>query len=191
MRHAGLRLFAALAPLVLLLSGCTRNAIFELELELPEQPAGASLFAVVSARAGAGFDQSWDDVPSVAVALPESCVRAEELSCSDRVIDPACRAVVSVVGDGSDTDELFVRVRFCADPDCVAGESAPEHRLLIDRAFYLGRYTQVRTCIESLPESSDPLPEVIERCAVRCREGSGTHHCREDGSHFCEPERAL
>ena len=169
MRHAGLRLFAALAPLVLLLSGCTRNAIFELELELPEQPPGAPLYAVISARTDLGFDHHWDGVASVAVQLPEECMRAPQLACEDRMIDPECRAVISVVGDGEESGELLVRVRFCADPSCAASGdvSAPEHRVRVERAFYLGRYTQARSCIEKLPTTSNPAPHEIERCEVR------------------------
>lgn len=173
---------------VLALSGCTRNAILELELELPEQPAGAPLFAVVSARTDVDFDGPWDGTSSVPVALPASCTRADELACGDRTIDPACRAVVSLVGDGADTGPLYVRVRFCVDPACAADEdaSAAEHRVELERAFYVGRYTQARVCFESVPTTSNPPPELVGRCEVRCREGSGTYQCRADGSHFCE-----
>ena len=48
--------------IALLVSGCARNAIFELELSLPAQPAGAPIYAVVQARVDGGFEASWDDV---------------------------------------------------------------------------------------------------------------------------------
>ena len=177
-----------LAGSLLGLGGCTRNAILELELELPAQPGGPPLFAVVSARSDVGFDQAWGDTPVASVPLPTSCVRASELSCGDRVPDPACSAVFSLVGDGSDLGPLYVRVRFCVDPACAADEdaSATEHRVEVERAFYIGRYTQTRVCLEAIPSTSNPAPQIIERCAVRCREGSGAYQCRTDGTHFCE-----
>jgi hypothetical protein len=177
-----------LASSWLALSGCTRNAILELELELPEQPGGPPLFAVVSARSDVGFDEAWEGTPVASVPLPVSCMRASELSCGDRVPDPACAAVFSLVGDGSDLGPLHVRVRFCVDPACAAAEdaSATEHRVELERAFYIGRYTQARVCLEAVPSTSNPPPELIERCAVRCREGSGAYQCRSDDTHFCE-----
>lgn len=184
---------AAACLLVLVSSGCTRNAIFELELVLPAQPAsGPPLFAVVSARTDVGFDQNWGEEPLEGIRLPTSCPPIEELGCDDRALDPTCSAVVSVVGDGEDVGELRLRVRFCIDSTCSAPEdaNAPEHRVAVERAFYVGRYTQARVCIDDVPTTSNPPAEPIDRCEVRCRDGAAAQHCRLDGTHFCEPPEA-
>ena len=172
--------------IVLLVSGCARNAIFELELSLPAQPAGAPLYAVVQARVDGGFEASWDDI-ATSPGLP-LCPRPSEGTCEDRVLDPACASIVSIVADESELERpLYVRVRFCEDPACAASSdaSAPEHRVEVERAFYRGRYTQARVCLDEVPP--EPALDLIERCDVRCREGSATSHCRLDGTHFCEP----
>lgn len=184
-----------LAALALVLAGgCTRNAIFELELALPPTPAGEQRYAVVEARSDLGFDQDWPDGPRVGVPLVTTCAPVDPaLPCDERALDPECTAVVSIVGDGDDlVRPLFVRVRFCADPSCAAprDESAPEHRIEVERAFYVGRYTQARVCIDDVPLVTSPIPDRIERCEVRCRDGDATMHCRLDGTHFCEPPAA-
>lgn len=181
---------AAACLLVLVSNGCTRNAIFELELTLPVQPGDSPpLFAVVSARTDVGFDQRWGEEPLEGIPLPQSCPAVEALECGDRPLDSACSETISVVGDGEDLGELRMRVRFCIDPTCSAPEdaNAPEHRVAVERAFYVGRYTQARVCIDDVPATSDPPAEQIERCEVRCRDGAAAEHCRLDGTHFCEP----
>lgn len=180
----------AIAALLVLTSGCTRNAIFELELALPPTPPGEQRYAVVEARSDLGFEQDWPDGSLEGLRLVTTCAPVDPaLPCDERALDPECSAVVSIVGDGDDlTRPLFVRVRFCADPWCAApgDEIAPEHRIEIERAFYTGRYTQARVCIEEVPAVTSAIPERIERCEVRCREGSAAMHCRLDGTHFCE-----
>lgn len=170
-----------------LVSGCTRNAILELELELPASPAGARLFAVVDARSDLGFDEPWPSGALAGAPLGVACTRADPAPpCDDRVLDPACSMVVSIVGDAGDVPRpLRVRVRFCEDEGCEADADPPEHRVEIERAFYLGRYTQARVCIDEVPAATS-APELIERCDVRCRDGSASMHCRLDGTHFCE-----
>ena len=177
---------------LLLLSGCARNAIFELELELPPQPAGAPLFAVVQLRNDAGFDADWSGVGLVSGIPLTACSRPSPApECELRDLDPACANVVSVIGDEDDlTRPLRVRVRFCQDATCgsPADASAPEARIEIERALYTGAYTQGRACIDAVPAMlEDPIR--IERCDVRCREGDAVTHCRADGTHFCEDPR--
>ncbi len=172
-----------------LASGCTRNAILELELELPPSPAGTRLFAVVDAQSDLGFDDPWPAGPLEGVPLGVACTRADPAPpCDDRVLDPTCSMVVSVVGDAGDVPRpLRVKIRFCEDAGCEAEAdlAAPEHRVEIERAFYLGRYTQARACVDEVPAATSP-PELIERCDVRCRDGAAAMHCRLDGTHFCE-----
>ena len=199
MRRAWIMAFApivrigiALAPIALIpfAQGCAGNAIFELEVELPAQPEGAPLFAVIGASTIEGF--AWETPPPLeGIALPPSCARTDPAPpCEARTLDPVCSAIVSVVAhDAHYARPLNVRARFCRDPRCEAAEdaSAPEHRVEVERAFYAGRYTQARTCIDDVPVEPAPTPERIERCDVRCREGTTSMSCRLDGTHFCEP----
>jgi hypothetical protein len=175
---------ATLLALCLVGSGCARNAIFELELELPAQPAGPALFAVVEAsREGSGAIAT----DPVAIPLATACARSDPApACDDRVLDPSCSAVVSVVATGGLTRPVSVRVRFCEDPTCAApaDASAATHRVEVERAFYEGHYTQARVCIDTVPVAD--VTETVPRCDVRCREGSATMQCRLDGTHFCE-----
>lgn len=174
------------------LSGCARNAIFELELELPPQP-GAARFAVVQLRNDAAFGADWSDVATLpGIPLASSCSRPDPApACEDRALDTSCSTVISVIGDENDlTRPLRVRVRFCEDPACAgaADAMAPEARIEVERALYTGAYTQGRACIDALPMTLEE-PIRIERCDVRCREGDAIMHCRADGTHFCEEPR--
>lgn len=179
-----------LIALAIVASGCARNAILELELELPPNPAGAQVYAVVQARGDLGFDEIWSDAPLEGIPLSRACTRTDPAPpCADRMLDPQCSAVISLIGDGDDLARpLHVRVRFCEDPTCSApaDATAPEHRVDIERGFYLGRYTQARVCVDEAPTVTNAVPEVIERCEVRCREGTAAMYCRLDGTHFCE-----
>lgn len=180
------RLGAALLALVA--SSCARNAVFELELELPSAPEGQGVYAVVEARGG--VEAPWVG-EGEGVALAEGCARSSEPpACANRTLDPRCSRVISVVGGEADlTRPLELRVRFCRDPECRGEERAPEHRVDVERAFYLGRYTQARVCLDALPTAEAPSAERIARCEVRCRDGVAAQHCRLDGTHFCEPPR--
>lgn len=180
-----------LLAFAILASGCARNAILELELDLPLQPSGsAPLYAVVQVQSQGSFDQVWDDVPLQGQPLSTICTRPDPpIPCHDRMLDPACSEVISIVaGDGAITEPLSIRVRFCSDPTCSGpGDStAPEQRIEIERAFYVGHYTQARVCFDEVPAATDPEPEIIDRCEVRCREGTSMLQCRLDGTHFCE-----
>ncbi len=180
MRSLGAIVAAALAL------GCARNAVFELELELPPQPAGPMRFAVVEAREGGAEPGTVELGP-----LNAACGRPDPApACADRALDPTCSAVVSVVADGARSGPLDVRVRFCESPRCSvpADASAPELQVTIERAFYEGRYTQARVCADEVPTGA--VPVTVERCDVRCREGTAAMYCRADGTHFCEDPAA-
>lgn len=164
--------------------GCAQTAVLELEIDLPVSPDGEPLFAVVFAGESALLDNGPE---SVAVGLPLSCERAEPRPrCDDRTLSPECSATVSIVGRETHLEEpLPVHIRFCDDPVCAGEEPRGSHRIEVERAFYLGRYTQARTCIDEIPDGMAE-PQRIERCDVRCREGTATMSCRLDGTHFCE-----
>lgn len=167
--------------LAIALLGCARNGVLELELELPP----GDLVAVVQARSGEGFAEPWPSEPAPSFALASSCSRpAEPPRCDERVLDPSCSTIVSIVGDDDEIEApLAVRIRFCTDETC-SDPDPVEHRVEIERAFYVGRYTQARVCVDEIPSAT--TTESIERCAVRCRDGLTSMHCRLDGTHFCE-----
>lgn len=175
--------------LALLAAGCARNAIFELELELPAAPPGEDLFVLAQASDVLAFDDDWSGVEGVQLGpLAASCTRADPPPvCEDRqVLDPECSATVSVVSGGDAAEPLRLRVRFCRSSGCELPEdaAAPEARVTVERAFYQGRYTQARLCLDEVPPG--PLDVDVARCDVRCREGTAAMQCRADGTHFCE-----
>lgn len=175
--------------LSLLALGCARNAIFELEVELPAQPPGAPLFAFAQASEELDFGGDWSELEGAPLGpLAASCMRpATAAPCEERLaLDPACSEVLSVVAGGGRTGPLRVRVRFCESARCdsAADASAPEARVTVERAFYEAAYTQGRACIDEVPAAPQAIG--IARCDVRCREGTAVQHCRADGTHFCE-----
>lgn len=146
------------------------DAILELELALPSDP---DRVAVVQARREpVGFDDAWD--ASGIVAFP---------------LDAPSETNLSIVSDGDHEQALLVRVRYCTSAACDAlgDERAPESRLIVERAFYLGERTSARWAIPSVPTESAPAAETLSRCDVRgCRDGVAASYCRTDGTHFCE-----
>ncbi|MEZ4340766.1 MAG: hypothetical protein R3B82_29440 [Sandaracinaceae bacterium] len=183
----------ALTALVALLAvGCARNAIFELELELPQQPAGvAPLYAVLQVANDRAFAADWSSVERLeGLALTPTCSRPlVPPDCQVRELTPDCSRVVSIVGDEADApDPLRVRLRFCEDPSCTAARdaTAPEARVEFERALYPGHFTQGRVCVDTVPTTPSPVPTIVDRCDVRCRDGEAATYCRADGTHFCE-----
>ncbi len=187
MRPAAFSILAALLAI-----GCARNGIFELELELPPQPAGvAPLYAVLQVANDRSFAADWSTIERLdGIALTPTCARPLVApDCAVRALTPDCSRVVSVVGDSEDAPEpLRVRLRFCEDPSCTAARdaTAPEARVEFERALYPGHYTQGRACVDSVPTTPAPEPVVVDRCDVRCRDGQAVTYCRADGTHFCE-----
>ncbi|MFK7985575.1 MAG: hypothetical protein AB8I08_06050 [Sandaracinaceae bacterium] len=166
--------WAALA--VAALQACAPSAIFELELDLPPAAPGARYVVVTAISDGQAF------ALAPAVELAPRCGRPDPAPvCALRTLDPDCSAVVSVVSDEAPA-ALTVELVFCDAPDCaVAGVT---HRVEVERPFYPGRYTQGRVCVDRAPETE--TAQRIERCEVRCREGTSRESCRLDGTHFCE-----
>ncbi|MGE0784142.1 MAG: hypothetical protein AB7S26_00540 [Sandaracinaceae bacterium] len=184
------RLLLAVLASVLAM-GCARNAIFELELDLP--PGGAARFVRVTASESLSFSDDWSDVPELVELgpLPPSCARPDPSPvCEERAeIDADCGAIISVVSGSSSQGILRLRARFCASQGCTspADASAPEARITVERAFYQGRYTDARVCFDETPAAD--VDVTIARCDVRCREGTAAMWCRADGTHFCEDPR--
>lgn len=174
MRHPSLLLAVACAHA---LAGCgDTNAVLELDLRFPAigPSHGAPVVAAVQARrASVGFDDPWDGSGIIAAPLGA---------------DPTDLSL-SIVSEAGYDEPVLVRVRYCTTAACDAlgDERAPESRLVIDRAFYLGERTFVGWEIDTLPSDSDPDPDQIDRCQVRgCRAGVAASYCRLDGTHFCE-----
>lgn len=180
------------ALVVLLGIGCARNAVFELEMELPQQPAGvAPLFAVLQVADDRSFAADWSSVERLdGIALTPTCARPlVPPDCPVRDLTPDCSRVVSVVGDAENAPRpLRVRLRFCEDASCTAARdaTAPEARVEFERALYVGHFTQGRVCVDTVPTTPSPEPTIVDRCDVRCRDGEAATYCRADGTHFCE-----
>ncbi len=171
------------------LGGCARNAVLELELDLPRNfgPDVPGRYAVVRVVSGAvPFDQDWqgdDALPAFPLSTIQGSVQHVSLDGSSEVEGAPVR----------------VKVRFCADPGCAAlgDDAAPEVRLQIDRAFYAGKrtsYTWSIACIPNVAGQTDTpacaTPQRAEtdvtKCEVAgCRTGVTRSYCVGD-QHFCE-----
>lgn len=176
----------ALALLALpLLAGCTRNAFLELQIDLPKNDYAGDRYAVVQVVAGeVSFDQEWaggDAIPPVKLGASPQSMR------------------VSVEGD-ADTEQkpLRVKLKFCKSPQCteLADDVAPQLRLQLDRAFYIGErtsYTWSVACVPNVKGQTDPPPVceaqkqlTVPKCKVAgCRSGITSEYCA-GGKHFCE-----
>jgi len=130
----------ALIALIALSAGCTQNAFFELQIELPGAPAEdpESWYAQIQVRdqTGHAFDVNWmgGDLPTVPLtsAARWECISVQSLDAS-----------VS----------LNVRVRFCRDPRCLAFEdsTAPERLYSFETPFYVGARTYYRVQVPEIP----------------------------------------
>lgn len=167
--------------------GCARNAFLELDLDLPKNESGSDRHAVVRVVSGArDFEEDWqsgDQVPGV------------KLSTTQRTLH---RLSIEADSD-SETTPVRVKVRFCTDPNCAAlgDDFAPEVRLHIERAFYIGQrtsYTWKTDCIPNVAGQTDSPTCAIfnedETTAAKCdiggcRSGSTRNFCT-GGKHFCE-----
>ena len=171
----------------LLLAGCARNAFLELSIVLPASERADARYAVVQVVSGeVPFDQQWaggDPVPVSKLGAASSVLR------------------ISVEGDADlETKPLRVKARFCKDASCTAlgDDGAPEARLQLARAFYVGQrtsYTWTIACVPNVAGQTDATTtcEVAQRaetdvpkCKVAgCRSGVTSEYCA-GGKHFCE-----
>ena len=167
-----------LSSLVVVLSfGCARNAVLEIDFDLPPAPVGR--YAVVQfENQDAEFTAAWLRTG----AYPGTPLGAERQSVTYSVISETMDARVRV------------KVNFCTTPDCTAIDDAPDRVpavwFEIERAFYVGRHTRWHVTIPTAP--IDPPDEAIEieRCTIAgCVQApeSTESYCRFDGTHFCEP----
>ena len=169
---------AALA-LAALATGCARNAVLEIELTVPAQPAtGPARYAVLQFEAAPqSFETDWrgaNDYPGVALDG-----------------EPQMLAY-SVVSEDESTI-VQMKVLFCTTPDCSALDDAPDrvpsvwYRL--ERSLYIGERTRWEVIVAAVP--ADPASDAIEvgKCEIEgCirATGSETSFCRLSGEHYCE-----
>lgn len=159
-------------------AGCARNAVLEVELTVPGQPAtGPARYAVAQFEAAPQpFEADWrgsNDHPG-------------------RPLDGGPQTLAySVVSEDAST-VVQMKVLFCTTPDCSALEDAPDrvpslwYRL--ERSLYIGERTRWDVTVDAVPQ--DPASDVIEvdKCAVEgCIRATGeTSFCRLSGEHYCE-----
>ncbi len=169
--------FVLLAALGLGASGCTLNAAFELELDLPAGPVGGPpVYVLIQPRSAAEnpFPDEWrgDDLDSIELTDTPS---------SDHI------SILS----GRDDIDLAVKARFCASPTCtdLDDDMAPERWFLFEHPFYIGARTSWNADpqIDAIPTTSDTTPFRVERCQIKgCVEGELSNYCRTDNRHLCE-----
>ena len=189
----------ALAIVALLASGCARDGILRLDVELRDGP-------------GAFGERSHLVVEVAGDAEPSSWTSQSFATQGAQFVTLSAAAAPSVPFDviASRTDvSVSVRVRYCRRSDCahaddlagLAGGTEPGFRFTISRAIWIGRVTHVRLAVppieregldfEATPSPADeaqpyPASGWVCRCQVRC-EGDG-EDTNELGS--CEGTRS-
>lgn len=160
----------------LLTSACARNAILEVEVELPAGPPGR--FAVVQFETNStDFDTVWARTDDYAGA---------ELGSSPQAV------AFSVISERPDT-VVRVKVSFCTTADCSGIDDAPDRVPALwyelERSLYVGERTAWRVVIATLPIDPPSEPILVDACEIAgCIEAPDTvtRFCRLDGRHYCE-----
>lgn len=137
----------ALVLAALASSGCTENAILELQFELPAAPpddgTGEPWYAMVQVRRASDhpFEIPWTGGDLEAIELT-----------GERRWD--CISVQSF----DESVDLNVRVRFCRSPTCLnlADGTLKERWYHLEHPFYIGRRTYWSTSIPGIP-ACDPM----------------------------------
>ena len=166
------------ALLSLVASACARNAVLEMEIGVPPQPAGPLRFAVVQVETDAQpFEGDWVSSNDYAGA---------PLQATPQVVR------YSVVSEDPDT-VVQVKVSFCTTEDCSALEDAADRTpglwYRLERSLYIGQRTRWSPVIDAVPADPPVEPIEVDKCAIEgCirADGSETSFCRLSGEHFCE-----
>jgi len=155
------------------LSGCARNAAFEIELTVPARPAtGPDLYAV------AVFMTGDFDFESVAIDPVHSGTALESAPQQLRY------SVLTERPDG----RVRMVVFFCESTTCRGEDPSaiPQYWLEFERAAYVGERTRWTGSIPILPPGGPPAAEWVVRCEIEgCIGGDGSF-CRLDGTHYCQ-----
>lgn len=168
---------AAAATLAILSVGCARNAILEVDVELPAGPTDR--YAVVQFENGdAEYLEGWESDSD----YPGTPLLADEPQTVS----------YSVVTESSDP-HLRMRVAFCITPDCTDVDDSPIRVpgvwYDLPVAFYIGHRTRWTATIDAVPPAPPTEAVVIDRCAIEgCIEAPDgeVYFCRLDGRHYCE-----
>lgn len=182
----------AASSLAALCASCAQNAFLELQLDLPPNAwkVDGDRYANVRIVAGdADFEQDWEvDDPLPAFLLDPNVPTVQRVSVESK--------------EASETKPVLAKIRFCKDPNCAAlgDDVAPEVRLRIERAFYIGKRTSYTWSIPCVPNvagqtAAPPVCDVqndvvteVGKCQVAgCRAGVVREYCA-GGKHFCESE---
>ena len=156
------------------LAGCGGgpvNAVLEMEVELPGDPAERN--ALVQVRSGeADFAETWPfegDVEGFPLTLTRQTVR-----------------VSIVAGEDTAGRPFRMKVRLCNDTRCEGEVSAPEVQLHVERGHWLGEHTFLTVTIDEPPGRIVRLPDV-SACEVRgCSDDVLATYCDEAGRHACD-----
>lgn len=160
----------------LLSVGCARNAVLEVDLDLP--PGPTNRYAVVQFESqDAEFTSSWGRTDS----WPGEQLTTERQS-----------VVYSVMTESIDS-EVRIKVNFCTSPDCSALDDAPDRVPAVwyelEHPFYLGQHTRWHVTIDAPPIDPPDEATMIDRCEISgciSAPDSTESYCRLDGTHFCE-----
>jgi hypothetical protein len=157
------------------LAGCTSSGVLELEILLPQVPAGTPAFVRVQARKDVEFTAEW---------LGTGDLEPIALSDAERVRDH-----VSIVSDDELID-LRIKLTYCETSSCSDVESMVygEGWYELKRPFYLGKQTRYFLDAGTMMPSGEPaMPVMVDRCDIEgCVEGELSSFCRADGRHLCE-----
>lgn len=174
-----------------LLQGCARNAVFEIEMQLPaagERPiptAPPITHVKIQIQPGPSV---WGDLWAVT---------ASETVGPIALTDSAQTIHIDVEGDGDHLNQpVDVRILYCSSESC--GTTVSERWFEFEQAFYKGKSTNYRMAAELTTmglENSDTEgtePRLIEKCEVAgCVETNGEFlmdYCPSSGVHWCERE---
>ncbi len=167
-------------PLAIALLGtaCARNAVLEVELTVPPQPAGPPRFVVVQFETDdVGFEEDWrrsESYPGAPLGTEAEVLR------------------YSVVSEDPST-VVLVKVHFCVSEDCSALEDArdrvPAIWYRLERSLYVGERTTWREEIAAVPLDPPSGATIVEKCAIEGCISTGSaasSFCRLSGAHYCE-----
>lgn len=174
-----------------LLQGCAKNAIFEIEMQLPatgQQPVptlGPIMYVKLQIQPGPSV---WGDLWAVT---------ASETVGPIALTDSAQTITVDIEGDGDHLDQpVDVRILYCSSESCATTVS--ERWLEFEHPFFQGKSTYYRVPAEQTTtglerndaDGTDPM--VVEKCEVAgCVETNGEFlmdYCPSSGVHWCERE---
>lgn len=155
--------------------GCARNAILEVEVELPAGPSDR--YAVVQFETGdVAFDAVW--------------ARADAFAGTQ--LGAAQSVSYSVVSEDPNT-VIRMKVSFCTTPDCSGIDDAPDRVPALwyefEGALYIGERTRWTAVIDALPTDPPDASIEIDRCEIEgCIDApdSTTTFCRLSGEHYCQ-----